>query len=238
MNAFLEDLDAMVLSTFVVLAVLGIAEWARRRGIDKSVTRKIVHVGIGTWVLPTFLIFEHRLWAVVPPACFVLVNAVSYRTGFIQSVEGGEGNQPGDQTHRNRQNIGTLLYPMSVALALGLFWPEPWPVVGAAAILVMAWGDAAGSLVGRRFGRTHYRVAGHPRSLEGSLAVFGFGVLAILASFAVLGRSLDENVVLAAVLASLGATLAEAVSLWGFDNLLVPATVAIILVLAHGRLWT
>lgn len=229
MSTFLDDLDAMALSAAVVLAVLAVAEGARRRGIPKSVTRKIVHVGIGTWVLPTFLLFEHRLWAVVPPACFVLVNAASYRTGLIQSVEGGE---------RGARNIGTILYPISVALALGLFWNEPWPVVGAAAVLVMAWGDAAGSLVGRRFGRRHYHVAGHPRSLEGSLAVFGFGVLAILASFALLGRPLDVNVVLVALLAALAATVLEAVSLWGFDNLLVPTAVAIVLVLAHGRLWT
>ena len=229
MSSFLDDLDAMVLSTVVVLAVLALAELARRRGVHKQVTRKIVHVGIGTWVLPTFLLFEHRLWAVLPPACFVLVNAVSYRTGLIQSVEGGE---PGTR------NIGTILYPISVALALGLFWSEPWPVVGASAVLVMAWGDAAGSLVGRRHGRRHYSVAGHRRSLEGSLAVMSFGLLAILVSFAALGRGIDEGVVLAALMAAALATLLEAVSLWGFDNLLVPVAVAAVLLLTHGRLWS
>lgn len=226
MSGFLDDLDVMVLSTCVVLSVLALAEFARRRGVERSTTRKIVHVGIGTWVLPTFLLFEHRLWAVVPPACFVLVNAISYRTGLIRSVEGGE------------KNLGTILYPISVATALGVFWNEPWPVVGASAILVMAWGDAAGSLVGRRFGRRRFHVAGHVRTLEGSAAVFVGSVLAILVSYAVMGRAIDPAILGAAVFAALVATGLEAVSLWGFDNVLVPAGVAWVLWSLYGSWWT
>lgn len=226
MRSFLDDLPVMILSTAVVLGVLAIAEFARRRGVERSVTRKIVHVGIGTWVLPTFLLFEHRLWAVVPPACFVLVNAISYRTGLIRSVEGGE------------RNVGTILYPISVATALGVFWQEPWPVVGAAAILVMAWGDAAGSLVGRRYGRHLYRIAGHVRSLEGSGAVFVGSVLAVLVSFAAMGRPVDAGILAATLTAAVVATTLEAISLWGFDNVLVPAGVAIVLLFTHGIWWT
>ena len=184
-----------------------------------------MHVGIGTWVIPTFLLFEHRLWAVVPPACFVVVNALSHRFQLIQSVEG----EP--------DNVGTILYPLSVAACLGLFWVHPWPVVGGAAVLVMAWGDAAGSLVGRRFGRHGYEVLGHRRSWEGTAAVFVAGGLGILASWLVFGQPLAPSAVLAILLAAGVGTLLEAVSLWGFDNLLVPAGVAVTLVLAYGSLW-
>lgn len=226
MSAFFDDLDAMVISALYVLAVIGGAEMARRRGVDRSITRKIVHVGIGTWVIPTFLLFDHRLWAVVPPACFVIVNAASYRFHLIRSVEGEPAN------------IGTILYPISVASALGFFWHGSWPAVGAAAILVMAWGDAAASLVGRRYGRRIYRVMGHPRSLEGSLAMLGVGFAAILASFVSMGMPIDQGVVMAALAAATIATGLEAISLWGFDNILVPASVALTLVLTRGSLWT
>lgn len=226
MSGFLDDLDAMIISSIYVLAVLAIAEWARRRGVDRSVTRKIVHVGIGTWVIPTFLLFDHRLWAVIPPVCFVIVNALSFRYHLIRSVEGEVAN------------VGTILYPISVACALGLFWNAPWPVVGASAILVMAWGDAAASLVGRRFGRRIYRAFGHPRSLEGSAAMLVVGWIAILFTFAVMGHGITSGVIVAALLASTIATGFEAVSLWGFDNTLVPASAAITLVLTHGSVWT
>lgn len=225
MNGFVDDLDAMVYSALYVLAVLGAAEVARRRGVPQEITRKIVHVGVGTWVIPTFLLFEHRLWAVVPPACFVIVNALSFRYRLIRSVEG------------ESENVGTILYPISVACALGFFWPEPWQVVGASAILVMAWGDAAASLIGRRFGRRIYRAWGHPRSLEGSAAMLVVGWIAILVTFVALGRPVDGGVVVAALIAATVATGFEAVSLWGFDNTLVPASVAIALVLLHGSVW-
>ena len=226
MSAFLDDLDAMVISSVYVLSVLVLAEWLRRRGVDRSTTRKVVHVGIGTWVIPTFLLFDHRLWAVVPPACFVLVNALSFRFHIIRSVEG------------EQRNVGTILYPISVAAALGIFWADGWQVVGAAAILVMAWGDAAASIVGRRFGRHVYRAWGHPRSVEGSAAMLVVGTGAILATFAVMGRGIDTGVVQAALIAASVATAFEAVSLWGFDNVLVPASVAVGLVLTFGSVWS
>ncbi len=225
MSAFLDDLDAMVISTVYVLSVLALAEFARRRGMPRSSTRKIVHVGIGTWVIPTFLLFDHRLWAVIPPACFVVVNALSFRFHLIRSVEG------------ETENVGTILYPISVAAALGLFWTQPWPAVGAAAILVMAWGDAAASLVGRRYGRRVYHAWGHPRTLEGSLAMLVVGAAGILVSFVSMGRAVDGGVLAAAVLAAAVGTALESVSLWGFDNLLVPAGVAITLVLTFGSVW-
>ena len=225
MSAFLDDLFAMAISTVYVLSVLGLAEFARRRGMPRTNTRKIVHVGIGTWVIPTFLLFDHRLWAVIPPACFVVVNALSFRFHLIRSVEG------------ETANVGTILYPISVAAALGLFWTHPWPAVGAAAILVMAWGDAAASLIGRRHGRHVYRAWGHPRTLEGSAAMLVVGVAGILVGFVSLGRPIDGGVVAAAALAAAVGTALESISLWGFDNLLVPAGVAATLVLTFGSVW-
>ncbi len=213
---FMDDLGALLWSGAYVVAILSLAEVARRRGVARTVTRKIVHIGIGTWVGPTYLLYDHRLWAVVPPLLFVAVNALSYRYGLIKSVEGEE------------KNIGSLLYPLSVALALALFWEESLRPIGLAAILVMAWGDAAASLVGRRWGRHLYRVAGHPRSLEGSAAMFLVSIAAIFAAFGWVSH-LPPDLWMAAVVAAAGATLVEGVSLWGVDNFLVPAGTALVL---------
>lgn len=233
MASFLDDLDAMLWSAAYVLLILGIAELARRGSVPRPITRKIVHIGIGTWVGPTYLLYDHQLWAVVPPLAFVLVNALSYRYGFIKSVESEK-----DLRHLmypvegQERNIGSLLYPMSVAAALFLFWEPHLRPVGLAAILVMAWGDAAAALVGRRYGRHIYRIAGHPRSLEGSLAMFGASVVGVLVAFAVLS-DLPPGIWWAAGLTALGATVLEGVSRWGLDNVLVPGSAALVL-LATG----
>jgi len=220
-----QDLGAMVMSAAWVLAVIGIAEVFRARGVARESTRKIIHVGIGMWIVPTFMLFEHQIWAVLPAATFVLINASSWQFGWIRSMEA------------ERRNIGVILYPLSTALALGLFWTAPWPVVGSAAILVMCWGDAAAAIVGRRYGRHHYVVLDHRRSLEGSAAMFCVGTVAVLASFFAFGAPVDSGVVVAALITAALATLVEAVCPWGLDNLLVPATVAATLVLTRSAVW-
>jgi dolichol kinase len=110
-------------------------------------------------------------------------------------------------------------------------------VVGSAAILVMCWGDAAAAIVGRRWGKTHYLVLDHQRSLEGSAAMFCASTIAVLASFYAFGAPVDSGVFIAALITALAATLIDAVCPWGLDNLLVPATVAVTLVLTRAGVW-
>lgn len=221
MNA---DIRAALISGVWVVVVLGVAELARRAGVQRDTSRKIVHVGIGTWIVPTYLLFETKWWAVAPALGFVLLNAASYRFGLIKSVESGE------------RNIGTILYPASVALLLALTF-ETNRAVGAAGVLAMTYGDAAASLVGRRYGRHRYHVSGHPRSYEGSAAMLVVSWVAMLAAFEVLGPSPDAGILLATGIAALVVTLLEAGSLWGVDNALVPLGGAACLYLLQGRVW-
>lgn len=225
LSTFRDDLGAIVISAAYVLAVIAVAEVLRRRGVAREHTRKIVHVAVGMWIIPTYLLFRHQFWAAVPPAGFVVINGLSWQYGWMRSTEG------------ERRNIGTVFFPLSTALALALFWTPPWPVVGASAILVMAWGDAAAAILGRRFGRTQYRVLDHQRSLEGSLAMVVASLAAILVSFAAFGAPIDGGVIAAAALAAVLATLVEAVCPFGLDNLLIPATVASTLFLTRAAVW-
>ena len=217
-----QDWRAALWSALYVLAVLGLAEWARRRGVASATTRKIVHVGVGSWIVPTYLLFESKWWAVAPALGFVLVNALSFRFRLIRSMEG------------EQRNVGTILYPLSIALLLAWSFGTPKAPCGAAGVLAMTYGDAAASLVGRRFGRRHYRVGSQTRTLEGSLA------MAIVSYLAMLGALLSMDVPLAAMpwlalgIAALLATLLEAISLFGFDNLLVPLGAAAALCWSTG----
>jgi dolichol kinase len=223
MNA---DVVALLASGAWVTAVLAAAEAAHRRGWDRVDSRRVVHVGVGTWILPTFLLFETRMWAVLPPVLFVGVNALSLRHGLLRSVE-----VPG-------RGVGTVLFPLSVAVLLFVGWEEPWRPVAAAGVLVMAWGDAAASWVGRRWGRRIYRVRGHPRSLEGSAALLLVGTAATAVAFAVVGDGIGAGRLAAGLCAAAVATGLEAVSLRGADNLLVPLGTAGCLALLHGGLWS
>jgi phytol kinase len=97
----------------------------------------------------------------------------------------------------------------------------------------MTWGDALAAVAGRRIGKHRYSVAGSTRSLEGSGVMFLASWVATLVPLLVLAPasvSVGTAMVTAGVTA-LGATIVEAVSPWGIDNLTVPAVSVLILAL-------
>jgi phytol kinase len=89
-------------------------------------------------------------------------------------------------------------------------------------VLVLALADPAAALVGQRFGRLRYRLAGVTRSLEGSLGfaatAFGVTALALVAS----GRLGAPAALLCASAVAVVVAALEAASPPGLDNLAVP----------------
>lgn len=209
---------ALGISFLYVFAVVGLAEWLRRAGhISFDLSRKIIHVGIGSWILPTVLLFHSRWLAATPPAIFVLLNLLSLRGKWSQAMDSNAG-----------ANIGTVLFPLSfVVLLLGLWEAPGGRAAIAGGILSLAWGDAAAALIGLRWGRHRYRVGAGFRSLEGSAAMFVFSVLAVAVAGLAVGGHPYRPVLL--LLAPAVATLLEAGARRGTDNLLVPVGTACLL---------
>jgi len=170
--------------------------------------------------VPTVLWFGNLWWAIVPPLAFVVINYLDYRFGLIQAMMSS-----------NRSNLGTVYFPLAFAVVLVVFWGDPLrptanPHLIVAALMPMTWGDALAAIVGERFGRHRYTLFGQTRSLEGSLTML---IVSALATWVALGAA--PLAVVVALITAVGATLVEAISPWGIDNLTVPAISAFILAL-------
>jgi phytol kinase len=206
-----RDGIALGLSFAYVLLVVALAEGLRRSGrVSFDVSRKIIHAGIGTWVVPTVMLFHSPWVAAVPPAVFVLLNFLSYRYRWTRAMDAEGGD-----------NVGTILFPLAFALLLPTFWrAEMGRAAIAGGLLTLAWGDAAAALVGVRWGRHRYKVGSGWRSLEGSTAMLVFSCVAATAAGLVVGpHPFPFWLVLSGAVV---ATLLEAGSLRGSDNLIVP----------------
>ncbi len=222
-----SDIRALLLSFAYVLAVLLVADFIRRRGAAVSVTRKGVHIAVGMWVFPTLLLFDHWYWALVPPLVFALLNALSLRFRFFAAIEVAE------------RSLGTVLFPLSFAGLLALFWPAGLPAIAAGGVMAMTWGDAMASIVGQAYGRRAYSLWGQRKTWLGSLACFSWSMLAITLTLILVGQSTLPSAfqytppiaLLHAALASLAATVVEALSPKGTDNLFVPFATAGVLYL-------
>ena len=218
----LPHLTALLLSYGYVGALLLGAELLRRGGkTSPDTARKIVHAGVGLWVVPTVFVFSDWRVAIVPPVTFVLTNYVIHRFRLLPALDDDPAN------------LGTVFFPISFATLLAVFF-RPGALndeafVAVAGILTMALGDAAAAIFGKRYGTRRYTILGHSRTMEGSMAMFlvtGVAVAVVLNTMA--GFSWHPAVAFGLVTGTAAAGI-EAVCPFGSDNLFVPLGTAAVL---------
>lgn len=208
--------------------LLVLAEVIRRwRGYPQDFTRKLVHIGAGMWVFGVLALFDTWFIGVIPFATFIGINYLLWRYRLLESMDAPDSSP------------GTVYFALSVTLLFLAFWrtgtPDDRGYLAAAGTMAMTWGDALAAIVGRRFGRRRYSVAGGTRTIEGSVAMFGASLVAMLLTILLVpGSPLGPltpplgagTALLAALAAALAATVAEALSPAGTDNLSVPLVAA------------
>jgi phytol kinase len=140
---------------------------------------------------------------------FALFLLASRRLGVLGSLH-----------PRGRAGAGDLVYPAGLYTAFLL--ADGDALAFQLSVLVLALADPAAAVVGQRFGRLRYRLAGVTRSLEGSLGfaatAFAVTAIALLAS----GRLNAAAVLLCAGAVAVAVASLEAVSPPGLDNLAIP----------------
>ncbi|QQS20037.1 hypothetical protein IPL85_01085 [Candidatus Saccharibacteria bacterium] len=207
------QLTNMALAVGVVFVLLLLSEWGwRRHWMHGEVGRKFVHVTVGTFVAfwPYFLDWtEIRLLSL---AFFVVVLAAMHLGVFraIGSVQ--------------RPTYGEIFFALSVGL-LTLITDSKG--IYAAAILQMALADGFAAIVGSRFGtQNKYHLFGRTKSIVGSLTFFviSLGLLIGYSHFSVSGLEWQYVIATACL-----ATFLENIAALGFDNLLVPVAVGLLI---------
>jgi phytol kinase len=214
-NQVNQDWIALLLSFFYVFMMIGIAEGLRKwRNYSVEFTRKFIHIAVGMWAYGMVLLFERREFAILPSLAFIGINAFSYWQGTFKAMETGEKGQ-----------LGTIFFPLSFTVITWLYL--------VASLMPMTWGDAFAAIIGQPYGKRMYSIGTIQRSLEGSITMFFIGWLATLIPFILLPSS--ELSVGSAIgisaLTAFAASVVEAVSPRGIDNLTVPAISALILAL-------
>lgn len=200
----------VVAVTFIVLVF---SEWlARAKQIHAELTRKLVHVAVGTFVAfwPFFLSWRQiQLLSLA----FFLVICVSVKLNIFRSI------------HAVKRNItGELLFAIVIGL-LALISTDPW--VFMAAMLHLSLADGLAAVVGVGLGGSNtYKVWGKTKSIAGSTAF-------LITSFCILvayGYVADSSTSVFTILwLPFVATAIENVAVDGTDNLVMPVVIALVL---------
>ena len=175
-----------------------------------EIVRKIVHIGTGNVIL--------LAWWLQIPAWVGIVASIS--AGAIALLSYILPLFPGINSV-GRNSLGTFFYAMSFSVLIAWFWPLKQPYYAAIGILIMALGDGFAALVGQNFGKHSYQIWGEKKSIEGSLTMAGISyAVTLLILWSVQGNS--WQIWLTAIAVAMVATILEAISKIGIDNLTVP----------------
>lgn len=205
-----SDVLGLALVLLPLGALLLLAEWLGKRGwVEVEYTRKLVHLGGGVVVYFLPHVFNSHWPVLVLALVFLTITALSQRLGKLSSVHGVE-----------RSSVGAWVYPISVyvlfVLARGDALRFQIP------ILILAFSDAFGAIVGKTYGVVKYKVMDQIRSLEGSTAFFVVAFLVTHIPLLLSSQAGRLEAVLIGVILALLVTCFEAISLGGSDNVLIP----------------
>jgi phytol kinase len=240
----IEFTDIVVYFIAVIYAVIILiaADLARRKmNWGSEFTRRIVHLfaGIAIWTVPYY---PHPWVATLVALTFVVMLALANHERFSKFFEAMA--RPEDLEHGSVR--GPLWYAVSITILTAAFTFSGYDnlyFIAAAAIHIMMFGDGMSAPIGMRYGANSTRVIfGSNRSLPGSVAVLIFGFLGALLAFWFFGivnygvfvsggNILWIQMVPLALVGAVTGTIVEAISPKGIDNILLPLTTCIIMLL-------
>lgn len=205
-----------VIISFVYIGVLMFASKYYEKQ-DKEASRKFIHILLANWWFIAMAFFENIWWAIVPPIAFVIINYASYKYELIKVMERDE---------QDKNGLGTVYYAFSlIPLVVMSFGLKKNPLIGLVGFFIMAYGDGFASIVGKSTPSKEFVIFGDRKSLAGSLAMFVMSFIIALSVFSYCGTGMY---IIKSILIAVVATILEAISSKGTDNITVPIITSLI----------
>ena len=202
----------------------GLGRLAKARGWPAEVQRKIVHVAAGGLAMGLPWIFAAD-WPVYLLLGLTLLAMGALRLPVLRAM--------GGTLHGvDRQSFGDFFLVLGVGLVFLFHDGDPVLYILPLAVLTLA--DAAAALAGSAYGRTFLKVEEGRKSLEGSAVFFGVTLVVALLCLLFLSETPPGAIIVLAAAIAGFATVVEADSWQGFDNLFLPMGVQIFLIATLG----
>ena len=202
----------VILAIAIIFILVIINEiWWRRVKRHSEISRKLVHILVGSFV---------AFWPYIMSTNYIRLLSLSFLVVILTSLK---FNIFKSIHSVSRNSLGEIYFALSVGL---ITFINPSHIVYTIALLNMSLADGLAALVGTYYGMNRkYKVYGRTKTVLGSLTFFIVSLLLILIFVDNTGHSFN---LLYVVLAG-GLTLIENISPTGMDNLLVPLVTALFL---------
>lgn len=150
----------------------------------------------------------------IVPALFCIINFISYKKDIFKSME-----------RDDKKSLGTVYYAIScLALTLLSFLWFKNRLYAGIGLFAMGYGDGLAALAGTNFKSKKFVIFGNEKTIVGSITMFVASFIAI----SILALCFNQFSILGVLIVSAIATLIEAVSPFGLDNITVPILTSIL----------
>ncbi len=217
-------LNTLILATyfFLLLAVAEILYHVLK--IKVEFTRKFVHIITGFLTLLFPVMLGNQWFVLLLCSSFAVILILSKKFNLLQSINAIE-----------RKSVGSLSYPISVyGCYLAFYYSNQHYMYYYLPILILAICDPIAALTGKKWPIGEYKVGKERKTLLGSTLFFlsAFAVVMIVSKL--LNQPFEvQKTILVAISIALIATMAEAISRKGYDNITIPASVLLSLVIVE-----
>ena len=208
----MNNLLGIGVSIVFMAVVLGLSMVVQKLG--NEVSRKFVHIGLSNIWFIYMLFIDNIIVACILPACFVVINSLSYKFNLIKSMEREE-----------KDSLGTVYYAISILVISIFSYAMNRPEIGLLGMLTMGYGDGFAAVIGQNIPSKEFTVCKSKKSIAGSLTMFLITLAISIVMFYCLGI---EFFILKAFGIAAFATILEMFSIGGIDNLTVPILVTIL----------
>ena len=212
------DIIALICVYVYVIAIFLIAENVLKSRPEFS--RKFLHIMVGNMIfaMPFFSSPWIMIIGLTLPASIGTFLLTEYSPIKIENSMTESGHA-----------LGLFFYSAIWTVLLVVFGNHLWIV--ALAIVPLVYGDGFAALIGIKFGKVKFSIFGSTKSLEGSLSMFVVTTVMsvfVWMVFTSIGYNMPEFNIVNILIISAVATLCEALSYGGIDNLTVPAVTSIL----------
>jgi len=205
---------ALVVSYLFVFSVIILATVLQKvLKLSNNFSRKLIHVGVGNWVVVAVFLFDNLWPVIIPPATFILLNYLSYRFSLVKAME-LEGKNP-----------GTIYYAVSLTILTWLtFYATPLKVMPYVGMITMTWGDGMAAVIGQKWPT---KVIKSGRTMSGTTAFVAFTLVAVSIYLSLTTDFSAGLILVIGLVAGLIGALIELLTPRNLDNLTVPLIVGI-----------
>lgn len=212
----------ILISYIYIALIIIVSKVFEKRG--KEASRKFIHIMLGNWWFIAMFFFTNVWFAIFGPATFVIINYLSYKKNIIKVMERDE-----------QDGLGTVYYAVTLLiLAIVSFGIFKNPILGLVPNLIMAYGDGLAALIGKSAKSKRYKLGDSKKSFAGSLTMFIISTLLIGGYLMYANQGIfwqSAHWPLVTIMMAFCITAIEAISSKGTDNITVPLSTLLLLIL-------